>query len=211
MTTFEEEVFERTKEFDGQFPRPWMTDLEDPLSADCFIVGRNQKRGYQVSEVGSHQRHVDALFNRNGQTCRGLYDSLNPPSPTRKNIDRLSFRLKKNGVRLLETNVICFSSPMSSDLTSSQRRHGTTIFRWLLARVRPHVIVVHGSGAAKELAKLDTSMASVIQMEALAPPEYNKWAGKSEGGRWSRKSEERLDQIAARVVQVLAQDKKAGG
>lgn len=206
MMPFEEEVLARTSEFDGQFPRLWMTDLEDPLVANCFIVGRNQRHGYEVSKVGSQRRHLDALFNRNGQSCRGLYNSLFSPSPTRKNIDRLSVRLKNGGAKVLETNVICFSSPMSSDLTSGQRRHGTAIFSWLLDRIQPKVIVVHGSRAAKELSKLDTSLATVIEMEALAPPEYNKWAGKAEGGQWSLKSEERLDQIAIRAIEVLAGD-----
>lgn len=194
MHHFYEETFQYTREVDGQYPRPWMTDLSDPLEANCFIVGRNQRNGYEVAAIGSQQRHVDALFNRNGASCRDLYDSLFAPSPTRKNIDRLSQRLKKGGARVIETNVICFSSPMSNDLTRGQRAQGSLVFKWLLNRIAPTVIIVHGRGAAKELSKLDTSVAAVIEMPSLAPPAYNKWHAKSD---------DKLDQIAAKALSTL--------
>ena len=194
MQNFYEEAFHYTREVDGQFPRPWMTDLSDPLEANCFIVGRNQRNGYEVAAVGNQQRHVDALFNRNGASCRGLYDSLFSPSPTRKNIDRLSHKLKKGGARVLETNVICFSSPMSSDLTQGQRSIGSQVFKWLLDRIAPEVIIVHGAGAAKELSKLDTASTAIIEMPSLAPPAYNKWHARSDV---------ELDQIARKALSKL--------
>ena len=195
MRNFYEEALEHTRAFDGQYPRPWMTDLSDPRDADCFIVGRNQRNGYDVRDVGSHQLHMDALFNRNGTSCRELYDRLcSKPSPTRRNIDRLSSRLKAGGAHVLETNVICFSTPMSSDLTSDQRSHGREIFEWLLERIAPKVIIVHGSAAAKELSKLETAGAAVIEMPALAPPAYNKWHANSEVD---------LDRIAAEAISLL--------
>jgi hypothetical protein len=198
MTDLYDEAFRYTRPTNGQYPRPWMTDLDDPLVADCFVVGRNQRNGYEVAAVGDQRRHVDALFNRNGESCRGLYDSLFNPSPTRRNIDRLSMRLKAGGAKVLETNVICFSSPMSSDLSPDQRSRGREVFAWILARILPDVIIVHGSGAARELGKLDSASAKVIEMPALAPPAYN---------RWHSGSEAELDNVADRAISVL----RAGG
>lgn len=40
-----------------------MTDPVDPLSAN-IIVGKNQAKGYDSHRL-SHERHLDALFNRN--------------------------------------------------------------------------------------------------------------------------------------------------
>ncbi len=189
-----DEAFAHTAPIDGQFPRPWMTDLTDPTQADCLIVGRNQRNGYDVDLVGDQTRHVDALFNCNGQTCRGLYEQLCETSPTRRNIDRLSERLKRVGAKVLETNVVCFSTPMSADLTNGQRRVGTEIFEWVYNRIAPKVIVVHGAGAAKDLARIDTPNTSVIEIPSLAPPAYNKWHARSE---------EVLDQTVERVRESL--------
>lgn len=189
-----EETFEYTRPIDGQYPRPWMTNLQDPTTANCFVVGMNQARGFRVEDVGSHRRHVDALFNREGESCRGLYDSLVPMSPTRRNIDRLARRLRDGGARVLETNVICVSTPMSADLTAGQRHRGAEIFCWLLDRIRPGLLIVHGDGARRELQKLGYS-GRVIAMPSLAPPAYNKW---------HRNSEAILDEIAARALSILA-------
>ncbi|ABL70669.1 hypothetical protein Pden_2582 [Paracoccus denitrificans PD1222] len=156
-----------------------MTDLTDPLDANCFIVGKNQRNRYPVGAV-DHVRHVNALFNRNGESCRALYEELCEPSPTRKNTDRLSGKLKAAGARVLETNVICFSSPMSSDLTRIQKQKGSAIFEWLLARLQPKVIIVHGEGAARALSKVATGKAIIIRMPSLAPPAYQKWHFESE-------------------------------
>jgi len=194
MNKFYKEAQFYTQAVESQYPRPWMTDLADPTQADCFIVGLNQRNGYDVAAVGSHSRHVDALFNQNGQSCKGLYDSLCKTSPTRTNIDRLSRRLKACGAKVLETNVICFSTPMSADLNTDQRQIGSEIFKWLYERILPRVIIVHGSGAAKRLAKLDTSNSGVIEMAALAPPAYNKW---------HRNSEMELDRIASEACKFL--------
>lgn len=194
MTNLYDEAFFYTRAVGGQYPRPWMTGLNDPLDADCFIVGRNQRNGYDVAAVGAHTRHVDALFNRNGQSCRKLYDSLFNASPTRANIDRLSKRLKACGAKVLETNVVCFSTPMSADLTVNQRQVGSEIFKWVYNRILPKVIIVHGRGAANNLAKLDTSRSTVIEMAALAPPAYNKW---------HKDSEAEMNRIASQTCQIL--------
>jgi hypothetical protein len=130
MSEFELKISAAIRTFNGQLPCPWMTNLADPLSAQDFIVGRNQARTYDASTL-THERHVDALFNRNGQSCRALYDELAAPSPTRQNIDLLRGLLEKAGVdRVLETNVICYSSPMSADLCSLNTQAGARQARW---------------------------------------------------------------------------------
>jgi hypothetical protein len=102
---FEQRIRELTQAVNGQYPRPWISSLRDPLQARVFIVGMNQRNGYDVEQVGSHARHLDALFNRNGLTCRGIYDEMTRgrPSPTRANIDRLTSLLKDVGVREAST------------------------------------------------------------------------------------------------------------
>ncbi len=117
---FEKAISDLTQPINGQYPRPWMTDLSDPLAADVLIVGRNQRNGYTASSI-SHRPHLDALFNRNGEGCRRLYNELTGGrvSPTRQHLDRLRKHLQCVGVsRVLETNVICYSAPMSADLGS---------------------------------------------------------------------------------------------
>jgi hypothetical protein len=127
MNKFEATIRDLTRPVNGQYPRPWMTKLTDPTSARVFIVGKNQAKGYPVERVGSHHRYLDTLFNRNGQSNRALYDLITggQPSPTRENIDSLTTRLERLGVReVVETNVICYSTPLSTDLTLSEHRGG---------------------------------------------------------------------------------------
>lgn len=198
--SFESVIDELTKPLNGQYPRPWMTDLSAPLSAKVLIVGRNQAKGYDVSRL-SHTRHMDALFNRNGESCRKLYNEMtgDSPSPTRRNIDRLRKLLEQEGVHdVLETNVICYSTPMSSDLNKQLHvggeARGTEIFRTILRFIRPSVIISHGSGTIKDLGKvlgyelptpegrpgapISTLVdeVTVFSIPSLAPPEWNKWA-----------------------------------
>lgn len=194
---FEQAILAATRPINGQLPRPWMTDLADPLCADVFIVGRNPARTYDASLLG-HERHVDALFNRNGQSCRRLYNELSEPSPTRRNIDLLRGLLHKAGVdQVLETNVICYSSPMSSDLTEPEhtggRDAGLAVFRLLLQSVRPRVLIAHGAGTVSDLAKVvgtalpaprkrpgtppsgSVDGMTIITLPSLAPPAWNGW------------------------------------
>ncbi|RNF34012.1 hypothetical protein [Paracoccus methylarcula] len=159
MDQLERHIRGWTRAINGQFPRPWMTDSPEPHKAEVFIVGRNQKHGYEVSKVGSQERHINALFNRNGETCRGIYDEIAPmPSRTRMNTDALTRRLRSRGIEhILETNVICYSSPMSGDLSKSEhvggKAHGMEVFRGLLDLIRPKVLIAHGSGTLKDLAR----------------------------------------------------------
>lgn len=221
MTTELERVIrELTQPLNGQYPRPWMTGLSDPASAEVFIVGKNQAKGYPVEAVGPRDRYLDALFNRNGLTCRGLYDAItgSAPSPTRRNIDALTARLERRGVtRVLETNVICYSTPMSSDLGLAQhvggRERGQEIFRALLALIRPRVLIAHGADTIRKLERIvgmalpappsrpdDPVIArseaqTVIVLPSLAPPAYNKWSSVAAA---------HLDRVAGVVAAELA-------
>jgi hypothetical protein len=188
-----------TTEVNGQYPRPWMTTACDPSACEIFIVGRNQRNAYQVEQVGSHEYFINTLFNRGGETCRSLYDRMtSTPSPTRGNIDRLTRALKKHtNAGILETNVVCYSTPMSADLlqdaNDSGASRGREIFLTLWEVVRPRIIIAHGSGTVKELGKLFRSKlpsppadpcppvshslnsADVFIIPSLAPPAYNRW------------------------------------
>ena len=55
---FEKSIAAATQAINGQFPRPWMTDLADPLSAEVFIVGRNPARTYDASKVSVQPTHL---------------------------------------------------------------------------------------------------------------------------------------------------------
>lgn len=197
---FESAISAATRPLNGQLPRPWMTDLIDPLGARVLIVGRNPARGYDATTL-DHTRHLDALFNRNGESCRELYDELvGEPSPTRRNIDMLRALLADAGVdQVLETNVICYSSPMSADLAkpahAGGREAGTTIFRLLLDHVRPRVLIAHGAGTIRDVATIvgadlpparsapgapvhvEASGMRLILLPSLAPPAWNRWQG----------------------------------
>ena len=198
---FEATICRLTEPLNDQYPRPWMTDLTDPLLASLFIVGRNQAKGYQSERV-THQRHIDALFNRSGETCRRLYDEMTgfSPSPTRKNTDSLRSLLLLNGVtRVLETNVVCYSTPMSRGLRFSQHKggivRGSEIFQALLYLIKPKVLVAHGSGTRVSLSKLlGTTLPAppagfaepestvidgitIFVIPSLAPPKWNEWSG----------------------------------
>ena len=216
---FEETIRELTGPLNGQLPRPWMTGMKDPLAADVFIVGMNQRKGYPARDV-PHQRHIDALFNRNGESCRGLYDETTNgrPSPTRRNIDGLVDRLNQNHIHnIVETNVVCYSTPMSADLKDQAHAGGAgkgeEIFRYLLAEIAPTVLIVHGAGSverispilkvkglkvprsAGEICDVQTERHLIIPVPSLAPPAFNSWASWSGGY---------LGKVADRVREKLA-------
>lgn len=214
---FESVISAATLPLNGQLPRPWMTNLTDPLTARVLIVGRNPARGYDAAML-DHARHLDALFNRNGQSCRGLYNELvGEPSLTRRNIDLLRTMLTHVGVdRVMETNVICYSSPMSADLAqpahAGGRETGTAIFRLFLEYMRPRVLIAHGAGTIRDVATIigatlpsarsvpgapitvEFSDMSLILLPSLAPPAWNRWHG------WARPHLEAAAQMAAAAV-----------
>jgi hypothetical protein len=123
MNTLEAKIRRLTQPVNGQFPRPWMTDMVNPEEARVFIVGQNQATGFPPALVGGHKVYIDALFNRNGRSCRQLYDAIRGPegpSPTRKNIDALREALAHVGVHdVLETNVICYCRVGPGNFTPS--------------------------------------------------------------------------------------------
>jgi hypothetical protein len=84
--------------------------MRDPSLATVFIVGYNPAKQYRVETV-QHERHIDALFNRNGETCRSFYSEITKESPSRTNIEMLAGKLFAVGVTaILETNVICYAT-----------------------------------------------------------------------------------------------------
>lgn len=195
-----------------------MTELAEPISANVFVVGKNQAKGNE-SERLSHQRHVDALFNRNGESCRRVYDEMtgHRPFPARLNTDRFRKILASEGItRVLETNVVCYSTPMSSDLRLSEHRggtvRGTEIFRTLLHFVKPKVLVAHGAGTRETLGTLlgtllpappvgdgDPQPAMVQGMKifiipSLAPPQWSQWH------RWAESFLAKVAKVAASAL-----------
>lgn len=216
---FETGIRELTKPINGQLPRPWMTRMKDPFRARVFVVGMNQSREYPAGQI-SHERHLDALFNRNGETCRGLYDlaTKGKASWTRRNIDQITDRLNRQGVQdVMETDVICYSTRMSRDLRNpshaSGARKGDEIFRYLLEQIMPPVLIVHGVGAGKrvvgilgidllkipqnadEVCEIQTDRHLIIPIPSLSPPAFNLWSA------WSG---ELTDRVAARIKDKLS-------
>lgn len=216
MNAFEQSIFAATRPINGQLPRPWMTDLSDPLDARVFIVGRNPARTYDASTL-THERHLDALFNRNGESCRALYDELVEPSATRRNIDLLNGLLKQVGVnRVLETNVICYSSPMSADLSEPKhaggRAAGQAVFRLLLDAIGPRVLIAHGAATIDDLtdiidfplppaankpsvpASTKAGDMTIILLPSLAPPAWSRWQ------RWAHPHLQEVALLAAHAL-----------
>ncbi|MBB6411872.1 hypothetical protein HNQ71_004560 [Mesorhizobium sangaii] len=207
-----------TQPINGQYPRPWMTSLTSPASARLFTVGKNQRNGFDIGAVGSHARYLDALFNRGSETCRQLYDRLtDKPSPTRRHTDDLVAMLGRNGVTdVLETNVICYSTPMSADLkkplNAGGANQGREIFETLFRLIKPRVIIAHGSDTAKELGrvlgctlpkppekpgdpvKVMADGTTVFVIPSLAPPAYNRWSS------WSA---EHLEQVCRQAADAM--------
>ncbi|UVE16874.1 uracil-DNA glycosylase family protein [Pseudomonas sp. LS44] len=215
---FEAAISDLTPPLNGQFPRPWMTDLTDPQKANVLIVGKNQAKGYSTENV-THERHINALFNRENESCRRLYDELtgHSPSPTRLNTNMFRSILAQAGIdRVLETNVVCYSTPMSSHLClprhSGGTLRGTEIFRTLLHFVKPKVIIAHGSGTRDALSALvgkpllappsslsppqstEVSGIRVFVIPSLAPPQWNKWS------RWAEAYLAKVAEAAASAL-----------
>ena len=58
-------IRELTRPINGQYPRPWITSSKDPASSDVLVVGMNDAKTFPANKVGSQDRFLDALFNRN--------------------------------------------------------------------------------------------------------------------------------------------------
>jgi hypothetical protein len=173
MNKLEPAIRRLTQPINEQFPRPWMTDMASPEKARVFIVGRNQAKVCPATLSGGHEAFIDALFNRNGKSCRQLYEEITGsegPSRTRPNIDAFRQELAKFGVNnVLETNVICYSTRMSTDLShvsnGGGRPAGKALFVGIVGIIRPPVIIAHGAETNKELAR-------VFRTDLPSPPKF---------------------------------------
>lgn len=153
MIGFEDSIRTLTVPRDGIYPRPWTTDA-DPSQADVLIVGASSAKTFRVADVGSHDQFLDALWNRNGRTCRAMYDSaIAKPSPTRANLDRLSQMLAANGLTSLQTNVTCSSARYDSEVSDKDRSHGTLLFKTVVTYVPWNAMIIYGAGAADRFGK----------------------------------------------------------
>jgi hypothetical protein len=202
---FREFVAGLTAPIGNQYPRPWTTLAAEPERARVFIVGANQATAFERN-LCTHDEFVDSLFDR-GLAAR-LYarargGGTSPPSLARRNIQMLAELLDSHGVPALETNVVCYATPMSSDLRRPEHRagaeRGAEVFRALLERVRPDALLVHGEGVRKQLSRsLGTTLPEparaaadepakkrvagdwdldVYVIQSLAPPAWNRWSG----------------------------------
>ncbi len=155
---FENTIWEMIQPMDGengqQLPRPWFTAFEDPQKARVFVVGANQKNGYDPSEINV-MRHFNGLFSREGETCRGIYEEAGGRSKTRAQIDNLITRKLSNcGVNDgLETNLVCRSSRQFSDLDATERDQGLDIFSFLIKTISPEIVILFGKGVIKGFAR----------------------------------------------------------
>ena len=97
-----------------------MTYSATPGSCRVFLIGFNQATPLPASTAGDHDAYLDALFNRNGRSIAKLYEEARGgkgASPTRQNMNRVTALLKAKGIAdVLETNVVCYATPMSNAL-----------------------------------------------------------------------------------------------
>lgn len=150
----------------GTYPRPWTTDA-DPERADVLIVGASSAKAFHCDDVGDHDRFVDALWNRNGRSCREMYERATvTPSRTRPNLDRLSKMLKDRGCTPMQTNVACSSARYDAELSTEDRQHGTAIFRAVVHHVPWQAMIVYGVGASKRF-----GAALGVRLPPVPPPD----------------------------------------
>lgn len=149
MTEFEACIRAMTVPRDGAYPRPWTTDT-DPAQVDVLIVGASSAKTFRVTDVGNHGQFLDALWNRNDQTCRAMYDAATAkPSPTRPNLDRLSQMLAAHGLTSLQTNVTCASARYDAEVSEKDRAYGTLLFKTVVRHVPWQAMIIYGVGATE--------------------------------------------------------------
>jgi hypothetical protein len=190
MTELEERVRALTEPRGGVFPRPWMTDT-DPEKVEVLIVGASSAKTFRAADVGSHDDFIDCLWNRNGKTCKGMYEAATTkPSRTRPNLDKLSRMLAERGLSSLQTNVACASAPYDALLSREDRAQGTALFKTVVSYVPWRAMMVYGVGASErfgtlfgismppipspnsEARKVTLSARPVFISPTLAPPSY---------------------------------------
>ena len=153
MIEFEDRIRLMTKPRGGAYPRPWTTDT-DPRQADVLIVGASSATTFRAADVGNHDQFLDALWNRNGRTCREMYDAATAKrSRTRPNLDRLSKMLASRGLTSLQTNVSCASARFDSEISEEDRAHGTELFKTVVAHVPWRAMIVYGVGASERFGR----------------------------------------------------------
>ncbi|WP_028711799.1 MULTISPECIES: hypothetical protein [unclassified Paracoccus (in: a-proteobacteria)] len=151
--TFEDRIRSLTMPRRGAYPRPWMTDT-DPDQVKVLIVGASSAKTFHCADVGTHDQFLDALWNRNGRSCREMYDAATTkPSKTRPNLARLSKMLAERGLTSMQTNISCASARYDADLSDEDRAHGTEIFKAVLEHVPWRAMIVYGVGASKQFGR----------------------------------------------------------
>lgn len=159
---FENEISTLTKPINGQYPRPWMSDLTQPENAKVLIVGMNPATAYTMQHVKSHSQFMDVHFNRNGENCRSFYAYVRGkgdqnPSPSRLTIETLTEKFVNNEIsEILETNIYCYATPNFKDLKKNHpkgKEIGHKIFKAVIDGVRPKILVIHGVQVRKEFGK----------------------------------------------------------
>ena len=229
MDKFEQLIRELTTEINGQYPRPWMTDLKAPSRAEVFIVGYNPATAYLSNDV-SYERFIDSLFNRNGETCRKFYAEITKQTPTRDNIEMFADKLAKVGISsILETNVICYGAKKKKYLRRREhiggKARGMEIFRKLVEVIHPKVILIHGKGVCDEFRrsfklsslpdppdskdkfvqiKLDWGTELFI-IPSLALPGFRNWP-QFPLKPFCTWADAYLDEVAKRMLQVVGPD-----
>ncbi len=178
---FEKAISELIVPTDGYWPRPWFTE-HDPMSCNLLLVGASSAKPFAVASLPEKGEFLDAHFNRNGSSCRALYDRLvDAPSRTRRNIDRAMGLLEEVGWRVMQTNVTCASAPVDSAVSRNARKQGTEIFRVIVERVPWKAMVVFGAGAAKRFGKalrITIPAPADLMVELTAEPRLTSFDGR---------------------------------
>lgn len=177
MAEFEDCIRAMTVPRHGTYPRPWMTDT-DPGQANVLVVGASSAKTFHTADVGSHDHFLDALWNRNGQTCRAMYNAATgKPSRTRPNLDRLSGMLAVRGLTSLQTNVTCASGRYDAEVPDEDRVHGTELFKTVVAHVPWKAMIVYGVGASKKFGRaFGVNMPAVPSADS--PPVWTTFQGR---------------------------------
>ncbi len=143
MKNLETAIRELTFASEGQYPRPFTTQIQDLESIDGLLLGFNQARPCPADSM-SHQKFLDWHMGRCG-TSRELYSKLNAtPSRTRQNIERFVRTLNRP---ILESDVYCFSSPKASQLSSQGKIRGAALSQAVIAAFAPRYMIVFGKKA----------------------------------------------------------------
>jgi hypothetical protein len=142
-------------EFDRDLPRdavrPFLCD-GSPFGCKVFVVGVNPGTDIPLWPYWSVERGCD----KKGW-LQAYLAKHNRLRPTRKRLERLYETLAP--VRALETNVFNQFSRRETDLGTEQR--STEVFdvlsEFLLPRLEPHVVFVHGGSAIRHLERLTST------------------------------------------------------